>query len=124
MTRIRSALASLLLVMVSLPACATGARASGEANDIAITVRVNNNLTVPGEVSVFIVNELGSSRLLGSVPAGGSRSFDYTPSASSGRYHLRARGTAGGELESNVFTATAQETAVWALNSNIVRIEQ
>jgi hypothetical protein len=125
MTRIRSALASLLLVMVSLSACATGARGSGEASaDGQITVRVNNNLTVPAEVTVFIVNELGSSRLLGSVPSNGSRSFQYSPTASSGRYHLVARGTGGAEITSNVFTAGGTETAVWALNSNIVRIER
>ncbi|HET6762059.1 MAG TPA: hypothetical protein VFH27_00270 [Longimicrobiaceae bacterium] len=120
MTRIRSALASLLLVMVSLSACATGARASGEANDIAFTVRVNNNLTVPDEVSVFIVNELGNSRLLGSVPATRSRTFRYSPSAPGGSYHLRARGTAGGEQQSDLFTVATHETAVWTLDSNTV----
>ena len=123
MPRTRAAFAALMVVLsLSLSACATmGGRRSESANQIS--VRVQNDLVVPSVLTVFIVDDLGTRRLIGNVPANVSSTLSYEPSLPSGRYHLMARTTSGAEISSQTITATAGETIVWRLSNNLINVE-
>ncbi|MDB4948958.1 MAG: hypothetical protein JWM27_1607 [Gemmatimonadetes bacterium] len=124
MLRARAALAALLVVLAAAAsACASGAAGSQAGSANSISVRVNNDLVVPSVLSVYILNDLGQRRLIGSVPSNGSTTLRYDASLSSGRYRLLARTTGGAEIASNPITVSAGETLVWRLASNIVTVE-
>jgi hypothetical protein len=123
MSRARFVLAALLLaITVSLSACASAAGRRSEAAN-RISVRVRNDLVVPSVLTVFIVDDLGTRRLLGNVPAGATTTLSYDPPLASGRYRLVARTTSGAEISSPPITVTAGETVVWRLSTNIVTVE-
>ena len=123
MPRTRAALAALLVALsLSFSACATvGGRHSESSNRIG--VRVQNDLVVPSVLTIFIVDDLGTRRLIGNVPANVSSTLSYDPSLPSGRYHLVARTTSGAEITSQTITATAGETIVWRMSNNLVNVE-
>jgi hypothetical protein len=123
MPRTRAAFTALLMVLaVSLSACASAAGRRSES-DNRISVRVQNDLVVPSVLTIFIVDDLGTRRLIGNVPANATVTLSYDPSLGSGRYHLVGRTTSGADISSQTITATAGETIVWRLSNNLVNIQ-
>jgi hypothetical protein len=123
MPRARAALSALLVVLaLSASACASAAGRRSEATN-RISVRVQNDLVVPSVLTIFIVDDLGTRRLIGNVPANATNTLGYEPSLPSGRYRLMGRTTSGAEIVSPPITATAGETVVWRLSTNITSVE-
>lgn len=123
MPRVRAAFAALFVVLgLSLSACATAGGRHSESGNL-ISVRVQNDLVVPSVLTIFIVDDLGTRRLIGNVPANTSATLSYDPSLPSGRYHLIGRTTSGAEITSQTITATAGETIVWRMSNNLVNVE-
>ena len=80
---------------------------------------MNNDVTPPTAVTVYVVDEFDNRRLLGNVSPLEQRGFSVTPN-STGQYQLMARTTAGSEVVSRRFTLLAGETAEWRLSTNVV----
>ena len=104
------------LVLVSAGGCATGGSGRGLGSP---TLVVDNDVTPPTAVTVYVVDEFDNRRLLGNVSPLEQRGLSVTPN-STGQYQLMARTTAGFEVVSRRFTLLAGETAEWRLSTNVV----
>ena len=124
MPRFRFSLLAMALVAVTvLSACASGGgMGQGDTGPTAATVLVNNNLTVPTSLTVYLVPESGVRRLLGNVTPGESQRLAVRGALPAGRHRLMARTTSGTDLLSDPFSMSDGETVTWDLQSNIVRI--
>lgn len=111
-----------LLLAVLLAACATAGNSSRAAGG-DVVVRVDNNLIPPAALTVYMVSETGTRRLIGNVSPQQNATLSFDPLAASGRYRLVARTTAGAEIASTPFTLTTGDAAVnWDLRSNIATV--
>ena len=107
----------------ALAACA-GHHHVNEAPPHPIAVEVNNNLTTPTELTVFIVQDQGGARrLLGTVPGARTTTFTYTPVAWGQTYRLVARAQLIGSIGSPTFTIADPQTGtiVWTVVPGIVQ---
>ena len=110
----------VVLVASMLIGCGTAAR--GGAAGEAILVEVNNNLIPPTVVSVYIVSETGSRRLLGTARPGAETTLRYTGIPAGGNFRLVARTTGGGDLPSTPFSLVRGGTVSWDLRSGIATV--
>lgn len=110
------------MAVALLSACASGGMGQTDAGPTAATVVVNNNLTIPTSLTVSLVSEGGSRRLLGNVNPGGNGTLSVSGTLGPGRYRLLARTTGGTELVSDPFNLSEGEQVTWDLQSNIVRV--
>jgi hypothetical protein len=89
-----------------------------------IAVQVNNNLTVPTELTVYIAQDQGGQRqMLGTVPGAQTKTFNYTPASWGQRYRLIAERQLAGPIRSPGFTVDDPQTGTitWALAPNQVQ---
>lgn len=123
----RHTMLALLPAMLLWAACATsGTTNKGtEANSAAgtaLTVAINNDLSVPASVTVWLVGETGTAELLGTASPNGRESFPVHETIIPGTYVLRARTTAGRMYESEPFTLTRDMSSVsWDLQMNTLQ---
>jgi hypothetical protein len=104
------------LILVTAGGCATGGSRAGQGRP---TIVVDNDVTPPTAVTVYVVDEFDNRRLLGNLNPLELQAFTVTPN-STGQYQLMARTTAGSEVVSRRFTLLAGETAQWRLSVNVV----
>ena len=128
MLRIRSSLAVLALLAVTfLAACASaggGMEGTADTGPTAVTVVVNNNLTIPTSLTVSLVPENGVRRVLGSVSPNGNASLGVRGAITGGRYRLLARTTNGNDLVSDPFSLGDGAQVTWNVQSNIVTVSR
>ena len=95
-----------------------------EAPPHPIAVEIQNNITVPTELTVFIQQDQGGARqMLGTVPGAQTRSFTFTPVSWGQPYRLEGRPPLGGSIFSPRFTVNDPQTGTvtWALVPNQVQ---
>ena len=116
---LRPLLAFALVLLAG--ACATTSGRGGEAGSSeAVQVEVENTVTPALDLTVYLVSEAGTRRLLGSVPPGRTVTLTFNGFAGSGLYRLLARPTGGREVLSNTFSFTGPGSTIrWNLISNI-----
>jgi hypothetical protein len=117
------ALGGLLVLGTGLAACA-GKHHFSDAPPHAIAVEVINNLTIPTELTVFIVEDQGGGRrMLGTVPGAQTRTFSFTPLDWGRTYRLLAERQLARTIFSPRFTVSDAETATisWQAIPNMVQ---
>jgi hypothetical protein len=96
--------------------------AAGEpmpADPDAITIIVQNNVMPPIPITVYIIEETGTSTRLGQVS--GASTERFTPRIPpTGRAQLYARSSDGGERVSNSVSLRPSQTLEWDLFTNVV----
>jgi hypothetical protein len=115
-----SALAAGVCTLAS--GCASGGKHQGSEPDVhPIAIEIDNNLTVPTELMIY-VEQSGIRQALGSVPGGKDKSFKFTPASFGQPYHLIGVAQLERPFRSQQFTISGPETGtvVWNLQSNIL----
>jgi hypothetical protein len=88
-----------------------------EAPPHPIAVEINNNLTVPTELTVFITQDQGGIRqMLGTVPGAQTKTFTFTPVAWATTYRLLGDRPLGGPVRSPAFTVDDPSTGTISWN--------
>jgi hypothetical protein len=118
---LRSGLAAAVIVLAG--ACSWfRPGATGEpvpADPDAITIIVQNNVMPPTPITVYIIEEGGTSTRLGQVS--GASTERFTPRIPpTGRAQLYARSSDGGERTSNFVSLRQSQILEWDLFTNIV----
>ena len=115
-----SALAAGVCTLAS--GCASGGKHQGNEPDVhPIAIEIDNNLTVPTELMIY-VEQSGIRQALGSVPGGKDKSFKFTPASFGQPYHLIGIAQLARPFRSQQFTISGPETGtvVWNLQANIL----
>jgi hypothetical protein len=106
------------------PLACAGKHHINEAPPHPIAVEINNNLTVPTELTVYVVQDQGGPRqMLGTVPGAQTKTFTFTPLAWSQTYRLLGERQLSGPVRSPSFTISDPETGTvsWAVIPNQVQ---
>jgi hypothetical protein len=116
-----SALAAGVCMLVS--ACASGGKHPGGEQDVhPVAIEIDNNLTVPTEIMVY-VDQSGIRQALGSVPGGKDMTFKFTPASFGQTYRLLGVAQLQAyPFRSQQFTFNGPETGtvLWNLQANIL----
>lgn len=123
MGRIRTgampSLALLAAFALAVGACATTG-GSGERH--TVNVHVENTLSPPATLTIWMVPELDTRQVLGAVAPGGEQAFSYTAGVA-GRYQLLAETSGGPNVVSRRFSIPGDtETVRWNLSTNTVHL--
>lgn len=108
---------------IAASACASAGKQKNSDQDIhPVAIEIDNNLTVPTELMVYL-DQSGIRQMLGSVPGGKSKTFQFTPNSYAQPYRLL--GVAQLQpypFRSQQFTVSGPEmgTVVWNLQANIL----
>ncbi len=108
---------------VGLAGCA-GHHHVSEAPPHPIAVEVQNNITVPTELTVFVQpDQGGAQQMLGTVPGAQTKTFTFTPVSWGQSYRLIGRPNLGNSVTSPRFTVNDPQTGTvsWALVPNQVQ---
>lgn len=109
-------IASIVVLGLGPLACA-GHHHINQAPPHPIAVEINNNLTVPTELTIFVTQDAGGIRqMLGTVPGAQTKSFTFTPSSWDMTYRLVGQRPLGGPVVSPRFTVNDPETGVVSWN--------
>jgi hypothetical protein len=107
---------------IGLAGCA-GHHHISEAPPHPIAVEVQNNITIPTELTVFVTQDQGGARqMLGTVPGAQTKSFSFTPLSWGQPYRLEGRTPLGRSVYSPRFQVSDPETGTvtWAVVPNQV----
>lgn len=88
-----------------------------------VAVEITNNLAVPTEITVFLVQTGGGTRqMLGTVPGTEVKTFTFTPITLSQEYRLVAQRALERPVYSQPFRIGSPETGLleWSLLENII----
>lgn len=109
----------VLLTTLVLAGCASRGETDdggGSGNDVTVTV-INDR--IPGTMlTIYALPDGGVRRMLGTVAAGETATFDFR--AAGGQYRFVARELGGRQLVSPPVTVVPPELIDWRLQSNIV----
>lgn len=124
MVRIRTILFSAaiaLLPALGLSACAsTGGMKAAQGQEIV--VRVQNDMTVPSDVTVHLVRGNQSDQLLGDVTPNKTRTFTETETEVAGQYWLEAKKANGTMVRSRTMSLDAGAHVAWDLATNTIAV--
>jgi len=113
--------ASPVLVLILLAgACAPNGIDTDVDPEAEAAIQVNNDLTPSTVVTVWIIPDVGSRQMLGTVTPGDRETLRFDAGTATREYRLRARTTAGAEIISTPFSLAAGRAVQWNLNSNMV----
>jgi hypothetical protein len=104
-----------------LAACATG---RGKFRGEPVAVEVRNDLRPDQSVTVRVENGRGLRRVLGSVPAGQTRTLFFSETLLAGTFQLMAERPDGSRVTSSGFTLSPDALVVWHLQTNVVGVER
>ena len=118
----RRALLLLALALPLLSGCSLFRHATkGEVVD----VEVNNDLSVPTHITVYVVTDVGSRQMIGTVSPGRTARLSYRAGVITGNYRLAATvasQTQGDYLVSNAVALTGGETITWEIRNNVLLV--
>jgi hypothetical protein len=105
--------------------CASGGKGSSRDNDEVthdVAIEVNNNLTIPTVITVYLLAQQGARTPLGDVPGAQTRTFTFRPFSYGQSYRLLAERQLANPIRSQSFNVGGPEigTISWALIPNIV----
>jgi hypothetical protein len=111
------AVVSIVAVLGLGPIACAGHHHISTAPPHPIAVEINNNLTVPTELTVFITQDAGGIRqMLGTVPGAQTKSFTFTPISWDMTYRIVGERPLGGPVISPRFNVNDPETGVVSWN--------
>ena len=121
------------LILAAAPlfgGCAANANANAGAsvggssrNTEEVSITVENDLTTPLPVTVFVVGP-GARSPLGTVGASSTRGLTYRSGAITGSYRLVAQTSGGAEVISQPITLTGGESLTWNLRANTILVNR
>lgn len=117
----RVAVTAAVVASAAMGGCAT-LRQQDNVPPHPITITVNNNLSLPSDLTVYAVSTYGGPRILGSAVPARTTSFQLTPRSFSEPYRLLARTAMGGRIWSQQYTVRDTRTGeiIWTLVPNIL----
>ena len=114
------------LLAVAAPACVGRRTAETPVGDAAVTsdirVQVRNNMTDAGNVTIFIEPATEVRTQLGSLAAGETRTFIFTPTELNRVVRLIATTSMGGTIVSTGLTVPRGRNLTWDLRVNSLRV--
>jgi hypothetical protein len=111
------AVTGLVAILGLAPVGCAGHQHLNDAPPHPIGVEVNNNLTVPTELTVYVTEDQGGSRLqVGTVPGGQTKTLSFTPVSWGQTYRLIAERQLERPLRSPPFTIPSGQTGTVAWN--------
>jgi hypothetical protein len=122
-----SAYFALVAALGIAPVACAGHHQISEAPPHPIAIEVNNNLTIPTELTVYVTQDQGGTRtMVGTVPGAQTKTFTYTPIAWGQSYRFVAERQLAGPLRSPAFTISDPETGTisWMVVPNQVQFYQ
>ena len=119
--RLHARVLRALIPLLVLAACAKPKRAVDTNPSAEIVVAVTNDQSPPTAVSVYMVSENGSRRLLGTVPPASNRTFRYAPVSNTGQFQLVAQAAGEAGVASQPFTLSRTSAVSWSLRNNIIQ---
>jgi hypothetical protein len=113
-------------IALAVGGCASHHKYTGEEQPHPVEVEVNNNLAVPTEVTVWLVQTTGTRQMLGSVPGTETKTFKFTPITFSQEYRLVGERQLQRPLVSQPFTVGSPATGllIWSLLENIIAFRE
>lgn len=113
----------LALPLLVLGACASGGGMDAGGDENEATLQVENNLLPPTSLSVYLVSDVGTRRMIGSVSPSQTRNLSINLVQYEGEYRLVAETTSGNDIASRTFYIGGNiGTISWDLNSNLVTV--
>jgi hypothetical protein len=112
------------VLSIATSGCA-GKQRVDEAPPHPIGLEINNNLTVPTEITVYVTQDQGEQRLqVGTVPGAQTRTLSFTPVSWGQSYRLLAQRQLEGPLRSPPFTIpnAGVGTVGWSLVPNQIQL--
>jgi hypothetical protein len=115
---------ALAAAVIGVAACAT-LRGRTEGPTVPVAIEVQNNLSIPTDLTVYAVTRSGARTLLGGVPPAATKTFTFKPVSFSEPYRLLATRSLRRAIESQVFIVGSDMTGriIWILSPNIVGFE-
>jgi hypothetical protein len=120
-----AALASAAILSAAILVSCASAGGRTEGPTVPVDVVVNNNLTIPADLTVYAVTRGGNRTLLGGVLPQKTATFTFKPVSFSEPYRLLATRARGRDIRSQMFTVISDMTGkiIWTLVPNIVGFE-
>ncbi len=113
-----------LVAAALLASCATGGwKPSERVTGEEAVVEVHNDLSPPREITVRVLSSTGQRVLIGTVPAGRTRTLRFQASGFNGQYRLAGESMGGSTVTSSYFTLSAGDRLVWTVGPNLVRFD-
>jgi len=109
------------LAALMVTACASGTAGAGGSG--GLRVRVTNDLVPPASITVWITNEMGSRRRLGTIAPDAQQEFSYSPVSQSMEHRLVAEAMDGREITSDAFVPAGIAAVIWGPRSPVLRLE-
>ncbi|HEX6533308.1 MAG TPA: hypothetical protein VF041_01855 [Gemmatimonadaceae bacterium] len=119
--RLHTPVLRALLPLLLLAACAKPKRTVVTNPSAEVVVAVTNDQSPPAAVSVYMLSEDGSRRLLGTVPPASNRTFRYAPVSNTGQFRLVAQTAGESDIASQPFTLARTSAVSWSLRNNIIQ---
>jgi len=118
----RRALLLLALVLPLLHGCSLFRQNTrGEV----VNVEVENDLAIPTPITIYVVSDVGSRQMIGTVSPGRTVRLSYRAAQVTGSYRLVATvasQTQGDYLVSNAVALTGGETVTWTIRNNVLLV--
>jgi hypothetical protein len=108
-------LALAAVIAMGVTACAPGTTGNGggESSGDGIPVVIENDISPPSSITVFIVPETGNRQRLGSMQGNSRQTFSYSPRVRDLEYFLLAEVVGGSNVRSNQFNLTGVTQIEW-----------
>lgn len=108
------------ITFISVISCASLSRNSGPPPG-PVEIEVKNNLTIPSEITVYIVSA-GNRQILGIIGSNDTKTFSFKPISYTETYRLIAQIPLENSIRSQPFNVGSEMTGVitWTLVPNII----
>lgn len=117
-------LALVVATSIGLTACASTAGgdepAAGGAGAVAFAV--DNDVSPPSSITVYLVPESGGRQRLGTVNANGRQTFSHSPFSPSMQFYLLAEVVGESDVRSESFNLVGATRLEWSVSRRQVRI--
>ena len=122
--RVRPAVLSAALIAIGVCACASGHAKKPNADEapLPVDVEVQNDLSIPEPLTIFVTSVPGRPRVLGDIGPGQVKTFTFTPAQFGEPYRLIGYQQLSRPRTSADFTidSPGTGTVIWSVRSGII----